>query len=73
MRQQPRRGYTTKEINPGGLELSNIKPKKTLQIEIDSSANTEEQLSGEPMSPAYKNNKDFKRAASKMPPVGNES
>ena len=48
--------------------------KKTIRIELDSQVGTSEPAlgSGE-MSPAYRNNGGFKKAAAKMSPVGNET
>lgn len=49
-----------------------FKKGKTITIEIDSEL-SETNLSEGEMSPAYKNNLNFKRAAAKMPAVGNET
>ena len=46
-----------------------VKRGKTITIEIDSEASDHKPDEGE-MSPAYKNNLNFKRAAAKMPAVG---
>jgi hypothetical protein len=46
-----------------------VKRGKTITIEIDSEASETQADDGE-MSPAYKNNLNFKRAAAKMPAVG---
>ena len=49
-----------------------LKRGKTITIEIDSEPDDLKLDEGE-MSPAYKNNLNFKRAAAKMGPVGNET
>jgi hypothetical protein len=46
-----------------------VKRGKTITIEIDSEVSDLKLDDGE-MSPAYKNNLNFKRAAAKMPAVG---
>jgi len=65
------------EMSPAHASVSMVgkQARKTIQIEIDSDLQTSEPNvdTNRPMSPAFKNNKNFRRAASKMPAVGNET
>jgi hypothetical protein len=49
--------------------MPDYKKQRTIQIEIDSE-NSEPNLKSGEMSPAYRNNLNFKRAAAKMPGPG---
>ena len=49
-----------------------MKVKKTIRIEIDDSLGETDDAIVKPMSPAFKNNNNFVKAAAKMSAIGNE-
>ena len=55
--------------NFSAVQMPDYKKQKTIKIEIDSEQSDPKLMDGE-MSPAYRNNLNFKRAAAKMPAVG---
>lgn len=58
----------------GAAVSPSIKPKKTIRIEIDDSNDSQQEAAANPgqVSPAFKNNNNFVKAAAKMAPIGNE-
>ena len=60
------------QMSPANKSNKEVKRGKTITIEIDSEVSDIKIDDGE-MSPAFKNNLNFKRAAAKMPAVGNET